>query len=151
MATIKKEDLELISTILNSSEIDGAIGSIFKRTGHVSISGKDYAIDDPDAPVGTIEEQEEAEEFFDLHFVSIPNLGSKRAYQNMLDFTHTVEYPKLKSDLLHALSQARPFSKFEAVLMEVGSEFERWRKYEEEARLKHAKEWVEEKGFTVEV
>ncbi|MGA9383131.1 MAG: hypothetical protein WBV73_30580, partial [Phormidium sp.] len=91
---ISKNNLFLITQIMNSQGEDGTYGYIELETGEVLIGSRDHQLEI--LPNEEDENYEEIEAEFDLRYLPIPQEGSGDGYQDMVDFIETVEARRLR-------------------------------------------------------
>lgn len=150
MATVlpKEIDLSSIIQILNSTEggMFGQYGYLDVQTGKVLTGSSEYPIEDI-----PFDENGEIPEELEHRYLSIPNLGSRDAYQDMVNFIATVTDEKLRDLLGVAISGKGAFGRFKDVLRrsEYQSEQEAWFAFSDRAETARAVEWLAENGFSL--
>jgi hypothetical protein len=150
MATVlpKEIDLSSIIQILNSTE-----GGMFGQYGYLDVETGDVLTGSSDFPIEDIPFDEDGEipEELEHRYLSIPNLGSRDAYQDMVDFIATVTDEKLRDLLGVAISGKGAFGRFKDVLRrsEYQSEQEAWFAFSDRAETARAVEWLAENGFSL--
>ncbi len=77
----------------------------------------------------------------------VAGLGSGPAYETMRRFVATVERPELASRLTDALVGSGAFGRFRAELSRHESEYTRWHRFGDDARLGRARAWLADRGY----
>jgi hypothetical protein len=129
------DDIERISSLLESHEVDGCYGYIDLETGELLFGHED----DPE-PL-RLEVDEEDDEEFEKRYLSIPHLGSQPAYNDMVDFIETVSDEMLRTQLERAIAYGRPFAHFKDVI-KGSDELDRWYEFSGECRYNRTVEWL---------
>lgn len=148
---ISKEDIFLITEVMNSRDEDGIDGYLERKTGKVLTGNQDYSLEI--LPNEEDENYQEAEAEFELHYLPIPQQASTDSYQDMVAFIKTVEDEKLRHLLEVAIQGKGAFGRFKDVLRrtEYESEQNRWFSFSEQCNYNRALEWLAAEGFSVEV
>ncbi|MCP4967115.1 MAG: hypothetical protein GY926_18015, partial [bacterium] len=77
----------------------------------------------------------------------VAGLGSPPAYNTMQRFAATIEQPDLASRLTDALGGSGAFGRFRTELSRHESEYTRWHRFADDARLGRARAWLTDRGY----
>lgn len=127
-------DLEQLADLIDGGP-ESAGGRLDLTTGEV---WPEFAFED------TFEEEEEDAPDRWLHV--LPK-GSRRAYDDMVDFTATRTDQRLRERLDHALDGRGAFRRFKDVLFDRPDDREDWFVFSEDRRRGRAREWLADEGY----
>lgn len=99
-----------------------------------------------------LDENKDVRELLDAEperFVAFPEQDSRCGYDDMVDFTNSVEDGRLRDLLAVALSGSGVFRRFKDVLFEFPAEKVRWFEFEEKRKRKRFDEWLESEEIKV--
>jgi Uncharacterised protein family (UPF0158) len=149
--TISKEDIELITTILDSQpDGEGLSGYIDRQTGAVEIG----VAGDSDLEILPDEEAEDYDELmdeFERRYLLIPKQGSSAGYRDLEDFIEQVEDPHLQDLLDVAIQGQGAFARFKSILnrLEYDSDLQHWYKFRDQRQYDRAVEWLTNNGVEI--
>jgi hypothetical protein len=86
----------------------------------------------------------------EARFKSIPPLESHEAFEIMEMFIQQVPDDAIREKLTNAITRRRPFRSFKDALYEFPELREAWFKFDNDARLQYAREWLERIGVRPE-
>ena len=127
-------DLEQLADLIDGGP-ESAGGRLDLTTGEV---WPEFAFED------TFEEEEE--DALDRWLHVLPK-GSRRAYDDMVDFTATRTDQRLRERLDHALDGRGAFRRFKDVLFDRPDDREDWFVFSEDRRRGRAREWLADEGY----
>jgi hypothetical protein len=141
-------DLSSIIQILNSAEggMSGQYGYLDVKTGDVLTGSSDFPVEGI-----PFDEDGEIPEELEHRYLSIPNLGSRDAYQDMVNFIATITDERLRDLLDVAISGKGAFGRFKDVLRreEYQPQQAEWFAFSDRSETARAVEWLAEHGFTL--
>jgi len=129
-------DLEQLADLIDAGP-DSAGGRLDLTTGEV---WPEFAFED------TFTKDEDADEDPDRWLHVWPS-GSRRAYEDMVDFTATRESGRLCARLESALGGRGAFRRFKDVLMDWPEDREDWFMFSEDRSRGRAREWLADVGY----
>ena len=127
-------DLEQLADLIDGGP-ESAGGRLDLTTGEV---WPEFAFED------TFEEEEDDAPDRWLHVLPT---GSRRAYDDMVDFTATRTDQRLRERLDHALDGRGAFRRFKDVLFDRPDDREDWFVFSEDRRRGRAREWLADEGY----
>ncbi len=80
-------------------------------------------------------------------WLPVAGLGSRPAYDTMRRFVATIDQPELASRLTDALGGSGAFGRFRTELSRHESEYTRWHRFGDDARLGRARAWLADRGY----
>lgn len=90
---------------------------------------------------------EKVESGLDERYIAIPYVSSDESYEDMMDFTETVEALNLRHQLYTVLNGRSCFRRFKDILLNYPKERERWFKFHDARLGERVKEWLKDKGI----
>jgi hypothetical protein len=150
MTLVLKDGIDSIIQVMNS-ELDGMgamYGYVNRETGEVLVGTPEYPIEDiPYDDDGEIPEE------LEHHYLSIPHLGSRDGYQDMVDFIEIVTDEKLRDLLGIAIKGKGAFGRFKDVLRrsEYKSEQEAWFSFGDRAETERVVKWLATENLSVSI
>ncbi len=150
MTVVLKDGIFSIIQIMDS-ELDGKdemYGYVDRETGEVLMGTSEYPIEDiPYDDDGEIPEE------LAHRYLSIPHLGSRDGYQDMVDFIETVTDEKLRDLLSVAIKGKGAFGRFKDVLRrsEYKSEQEAWFSFGDRAETERVVKWLATEGLSISI
>jgi len=101
---------------------------------------------------------EDVEEDFDIddylenpRFIQIEGTPSREGFQVMEEFIDTLESDHARRVLSFAISQRKPFRRFKDALYDLGDVQEQWYKFEREATMRQARNWLIDHGIEADL
>jgi len=104
-------------------------------------------LDLPDWQKDALREADEVEEGYGDRYISIPQVDSAEAYDDMEEFISTVTDERLQARLWQAIDGRRPFRRFKDVLADYPNEREQWFRFEDDRIRQRVLEWLEDEGI----
>jgi Uncharacterised protein family (UPF0158) len=150
MTVVLKDGIFSIIQIMDS-ELDGKdemYGYVDRETGEVLMGTPEYPIEDiPYDDDGEIPEE------LEHRYLSIPHLGSRDGYQDMVDFIETITDEKLRDLLSVAIKGKGAFGRFKDVLRrsEYKSEQEAWFSFCDSAETERVVKWLATENLSVSI
>ena len=80
-------------------------------------------------------------------WLDVDSVGSRAAYQDMVDFTASLSDAAARNDLTHALDGRGAFRRFQSTLDRHEQHRVHWRVLSTERRAGRAREWLAEQGY----
>jgi hypothetical protein len=148
MTVILKEDVDLIIQVMTSQDggFDSLYGYVNRETGEVLTGSRDYPVEGvPD------EDDEEVPDEVHDRYLSIPHIGSRDGYEDMVNFVETVTDERLRDLLSVAIKGKGAFGRFKDVLRrtEYKSEQDRWVSFGGQLETDRAVKWLASEGLSV--
>ncbi len=147
MALILKDGIDSIIQVINSNGIE-CHGYVDRETGEVLVGTSEY----PNEDIPRDEDGEIPEEL-EHRYLSIPEMGSRDGYQDMVDFIETVTDDKLRDLLSVAIKGKGAFGRFKDVLRrsEYSSEQAAWFSFCDRMETERVIKWLATENLSVSV
>ena len=82
-------------------------------------------------------------------YLSIPERGSRKGYDEMADFAATVDDENLREKLAIALNGSGAFRRFKDVLLNYPEERQRWFEFRDDRAAECVEEWLEKNDLEI--
>jgi hypothetical protein len=89
----------------------------------------------------------EIESDYTSRFIEVSSADSREGFQDMEDFTESVENERAQKRLCFALSGPKPFRRFKDALEELPDERERWFAFKADRSKQRVLDWLESEGL----
>jgi hypothetical protein len=146
-------DLETGEAVLISDDISFTLRQVYEESGADStmpmeafaallMERKELSLER-----GALLAVHEIEGGFSDRFIVIPQLETREAYQDMVDFVDTVEDPVLQKLLEVAIDGQGAFRRFRTVLYDYPEEREQWFAFKEARTRRRVLDWLASEGI----
>ena len=150
-------DLETAAVIMVTEDDNRALEDFHDESETEEGEGDEVAFekwleqyDCPDWQVDSIRSAFLVEREFGTRFIRVPTRESRDGYDDMVDFTETVQDERLKELLYVALNGQGAFRRFKDVLLNYPEERERWFKFHDDQINQRVLDWLGSQGIEVE-